>query len=68
MIKDKREKIWWILYKSWGFNYIFLEIMISFQEGDEVDVSESLGNGWLYGRECLSGRYGQFPEAFVRAV
>lgn len=38
------------------------------QEGDEVDVSESLGNGWLYGRECLSGRYGQFPEAFVRAV
>lgn len=36
------------------------------QEGDLLEVTESYGNGWLYGRHCLSGLWGQFPEAFVR--
>jgi hypothetical protein len=36
------------------------------QEGDIVRVIESVGNGWLYGEDCQSGRRGQFPESFVR--
>ncbi|EFX80409.1 hypothetical protein DAPPUDRAFT_304111 [Daphnia pulex] len=39
---------------------------LSLKEGDIVRVIESVGNGWLYGEDCQSGRRGQFPESFVR--
>ena len=51
------------------FPYILMYTSICFenvQEGDIVLVTESLGNGWLYGEDCRSGRRGQFPESFVR--
>jgi len=40
---------------------------LSLQEGDVLEVTETLGNGWLYGhRKGQPGRQGQFPEAFVQ--
>jgi len=40
---------------------------LSLQEGDVLEVTETLGNGWLYGhRKGQPGHHGQFPEAFVR--
>jgi len=40
---------------------------LSLQEGDVLEVTETLGNGWLYGhRKGQLGHHGQFPEAFVQ--
>lgn len=40
--------------------------LLALQAGDVLQVTQSYGNGWLYGRSLLTDRWGQFPEAFVR--
>lgn len=41
---------------------------LTLHEGDQVEVTESLGNGWLYGIHSQSGQSGQFPESFVQRL